>query len=271
VKTLILNYLRRSWVPGILAAVAILAFTIFGCRVFAQIQENAGAAAGAAFAQFMPKWVQSAFNVGPDSMTQLNGFLAVCLQHPFLLVVILALPVTLLTGWLSGDVENRSIALVLSRPVGRLQIMAAASLVSLFWCAAAVGAAWLGCVVGAQLAGLQELLSSGRLALVILNLAALVVAFAGISALISALISVRGDAVGWCLTVVLVMYVWNFLAQVWYGGGGGSNYSLFRFYRPTETLLQGQFNVQDVSILAGVGLIGFVVAGGVFRLRSFAV
>jgi ABC-type transport system involved in multi-copper enzyme maturation permease subunit len=269
--TLLLHYLRRSWLLGAVASVAAFAFNVIGCRVYSQVHESSGASIGSAFAQFMPKWVQSAFNVGPESMTQLNGFLSVCLQHPFLLVVLLALPVTLLTGWISGDVENRSIALVLSRPVGRIHVIATAGLVALLWCTVAVCSAWAGCLVGAHWTGQQGSLSAERLPLVILNLGALMFAIAGIAALISALLSVRGDAVGWCVTIVLIMYVWNFLAQVWYGGGGASNYSLFRFYQPTQILLQGEFQGAHVMILAAIGAAGFLLSAGVFRLRSFSV
>lgn len=268
---LLLNYLRRSWLIGIADAVAAFVFSVVGCRVFAQVSESAGAAVGSAFAQFMPKWAQAAFNVGPESMTQLNGFISVCLQHPFMLTVLLALPITLLTGWLSGDVENRSMAMILCRPVSRIQIVTAIVLVASFWSAVAVGAAWAGFLIGAHWAGLTATLATGRLAIAVLHLASLVLAFSGIAAAISSAISVRGDAVGWSLTVVLVMYVWNFLAQVWYGGGGAHNYSLFRYYKPTQILLQNAGQSSDALILALIGIAGFIIAALLFRFRSFSV
>lgn len=267
---LILHYLRRSWLVGVPAVVATFAFQMIASRVFQQIQEQS-AGSVAPLTQFMPRWVQTAFNIGPSSMTELNGFFSICLQHPFMYTVLLSMPVALLTGWLTGDIENRSLALVLSRPVARLQVVAAAALVSLGWCALAIGSAWAGCLAGAEFTGLAGSLNTAGLARTVGNLAALIFAFAGISAAISACLSVRGDAVGWSLTAVLVMYVWNFLAQVWYSGGGLGNYSLFRYYKPTQILLQNQFAPRDVIILCAVGVAAWLVAGVAFRVRSFAV
>lgn len=266
---LLRDYFRRSWLLGLPACAAAFAFQMLACRVFLQIHPTGSGPSP--FANVMPKWVQSAFNIGPTSMTELNGFLSVCYQHPFLLTVLLAMPIALLTAWLSGDVEKRSIALVLSRPVGRIQIVVSVAIVTLLWCALGITCAYAGCLTGAEWTGLAADLNRAGLQRATLNLAALVFAFTGIAAVVSTIISVRGDAVGWCLTIVLVMYVWNFLAQIWYGGGGMTNYSLFRFYQPTKILLRDQVATSDAITLAVVGLAGWVLATGLFRFRSFSV
>jgi len=265
---LILHNIRRSWVLGILATAAAFGFEVIANRVFAQIQEKAGAGPSA-LAQFMPKWVQSAFDINPQSMTELNGFLSVCVQHPFLMVVLLALPVALLSGWLTGDVENRSLALVLVRPVSRFKLVAAAFLVMTGWSALGILATWAGCLMGAHWTGQAGSLNTAGLARAIAGLAALIFAFMGIAAVVSASLSVRGDAVGWCITIILLMYVWNFLAQVWYGGGGVTNYSLFRFYEPTKLLLQDQPLSHGIWVLASIGASGWILSAVVYRLRSF--
>lgn len=269
--TLLLYYLQRSWLLGLAAAVAAFAFAVTACRVFAQMTENAGASLATAFAQFMPKWAQSAFNVGPESMTEINGFLAVCLQHPFLLTVLLAMPIALLTGWFSGDVEKRTIALILCRPVSRISVAGSAILVTLFWIFVGIAAAGTGFYVGATWSQLANKLSAAGLVTAVMHLGALILAFAGLAAAVSSLVNVRGDAVGWSLTLVLVMYVWNFLAQVWYAGGGEKNYSLFRFYKPNQILLHGASSTADALTLVTIGLAGFLVATVVFRFRDFSV
>lgn len=266
---LLLNYLRRSWLIGVLACVAVAAFQVIANRVFIQI--NPDGADLSPLTRLIPEWVQSAFNVGPASMSDVNGFFAMCYQHPFLMVVLLAMPVALITGWLSGDVEKRTIALVLSRPVGRFQIVAAAAIVALVWCALAIISAWAGCLAGANWTGEIGNIDRQGLFQATLNLAGLIFAFSGIAAAASTMISVRGDAVGWCLTIILVMYVWNFLAQIWYGGGGATNYSLFRFYQPTDILLHGRVDPNNLVVLGAVGLAGWIVAAVTFRFRNFNV
>lgn len=269
--SLMFYYLRRSWLLGVASAVAVFAFAVTACRVFAQMTENAGANLATAFAQFMPKWAQSAFNVGPESMTQINGFLAVCLQHPFLLTVLLAVPISLLTAWFSGDVEKRTIALILCRPVSRVSVAASAILVTIFWIFVGVVASGAGFYGGAAWSQVANKLSPDQLVVAVMHLCALILAFAGLAAAVSALVNVRGDAVGWSLTLVLVMYVWNFLAQVWYAGGGEKNYSLFRFYKPNQILLQNAGATADAVTLLAIGAAGFAVAVMVFRFRDFSV
>ncbi len=56
---LLRDYLRRSWMLGLLACVAVFAFEMIACRVFTQIQQQGGGASP--LSQLMPKWVQSAF------------------------------------------------------------------------------------------------------------------------------------------------------------------------------------------------------------------
>jgi hypothetical protein len=161
--------------------------------------------------------------------------------------------------------------MVLSRPISRFHIIGAVAAVVLIWCAAGVISAWAGTLAGANWTALSESLNHDGLRGTALNLGALVLAFTGISAAISSMLSVRGDAVGWSLTAVLVMYVWNFLAQIWYGGAGIANYSLFRFYQPTQILMQDQSPSPDAWILAAVGLAGWITAAAAFRFRSFSV
>ena len=189
---LLLNYLRRSWLIGVMACIAVAGFQVIANRVFIQI--NPDGADLSPLTRLIPQWVQSAFNVGPASMSDLNGFLAVCYQHPFLMVVLLAMPVALITGWLSGDVEKRTIALVLSRPVGRLQIVMAVAIVALTWCALAIACAWIGCLAGAQWTGHLEAINRPALFQATLNLAALIFAFTGIAATASAMITTTPSA-----------------------------------------------------------------------------
>lgn len=265
---LLRDYLRRSWLLGILASGAVFGFLCFSCRVFLQIQQRGGASP---LTKLVPQWVQTAFNINTASMSDLNGFLSVMFQHPFVMTVLLGMPVALITGFITGDVEKRTIALILARPIGRLQIIGSVAVVIVFWVAVSLVFVWAGCKAGAAWTGQSASLTNSTLTQACFALSLLIFAFTGIAAALSSMLSVRGDAVGWSLTIVLTMYVWNFLAQVWSGGVGLANYSLFRYYQPTGILLNNANPAHNLLILFSVGMIGWIFSGLVFRFRSFSV
>jgi hypothetical protein len=222
-------------------------------------------------ASAMPKWLQSAFNISPASFYELNGFVSVGLQHPFLLAVLLSLPVTLITAFITGDIENGSIGLIMARPVGRVRLLLAVLFVVSFWILLATTSVVAGVWIGARWTDFTSVIRFQMVLRAVGNLLLLEWAFAGIAAVISSLSSVRGDATGWCVTLILVMYVWNFLANVWNVAGRLANYSLFSFYQPTQTLLHQELPVIHLEILGIVGFAGCVLALLVFRIRDFSV
>jgi hypothetical protein len=266
--TLLFHYLRRSWKLGLLVCIGAGGFMALVCRVFQQIHQSNGASA---MQQAMPKWLQSAFNISPASFYELNGFVSVALQHPFLLAVLLSLPVTLITGFITGDTENGSIGLVLARPAGRLHVIISILLVVCFWMLLDTGAAVGGIWIGGRWTHFLPQMDFHVIGRAAVNLLLLEFAFAGLATLISSFSSIRGDATGWCVTLILVMYVWNFLANVWNVAGRLMNYSLFSYYQPTQTLLHQQLPVLHLEVLGITGVAGCVLALLVFRMRDFAV
>lgn len=264
--SLLKDYMRRAWLPGMLASVAVFAFFVISAHVFKQIQNTGD---GMPFAQLMPQWLQSAFNISPANMSNINGFYCVCFQHPVVLITLLGMPIAIITAFLTGDVEKRTLALVLARPVSRWTIGIAMALVVFFWVAVALVSLVAGSHFGAGWTGQAGVLNVPGIEKATIMLGLLVFCFTGLVAALSAMLSVRGDAVGWALTVILVMYVWNFLAQVWSGARQMANYSLFHYYQPTEIILQGAFSMANAQLLGIIGLIGWAIALLVFRFRSF--
>jgi len=261
------DYFRRSWLIGMLGGAAVLGFFIIACRVFLQIQQQGG---GSAMARLVPQWVQAAFSIGPSTMSDINGFMSVCFQHPFVITVLLAVPITMITGFLTGDVEKRTLGLILARPVGRLQIIFSTAVVVLFWSGIALCCVYAGILIGARWTGQIEALNLSGIRQAAGSLALLVLAYTGIAAALGSILDVRSDAVGWAITIVLTMYVWNFLATIW-TGGGLINYSLFHFYQPTEILLHGEPMTTNNQVLAGVGVVGWIISALAFRLRNFSI
>lgn len=246
--------------------VALWAFMVVLSRTFVQVN----AAGPNPMARLLPKWVQSAFSMEAQTLTSYHGFLAIGFQHPFVLILTLALPITIATAFLTGDVERRVITLVLARPIGRFRIVTAVAAVLVFWSTLAVTSIVFGCYSGYWWSNISQPLDLERIWKAGAALYLLVLGFAAVGLAVAASFDERGDAIGWCVTLILTMYVWNFLSQVLTGTGSSAlpNYSIFRLYNPTAILLRGEWNVQHLQILAGVTATGTVAALLIFRYRN---
>ncbi|MGI8906754.1 MAG: ABC transporter permease subunit [Candidatus Sumerlaeaceae bacterium] len=222
-------------------------------------------------ARFMPKWVQSLFSVDPAAMNAFSGFLVISYQHPFQLAILFAVPIAAATALLAGDVEQRTMGLILSRPVSRFTVVLAASIVCLAWPALAVMCSVGGTISGMRWTQLPDPVNLRVLGMVALNLYLLAAALTSITLAISAMHDERGDSIGWAVTISLLMYVWNFLAQLWATSGSIPNFSLFRYYSPASILLRGATPTHDLIILGSVAAAALVFSAIVFRLRDITV
>jgi len=262
---LLRHHIRRSWLAGTAAATVLFVFMVLLCRVFQQMNADGPNP----LARFMPKWAQTAFNINPEAMSVFNGFLAVGFQHPVVLLVLLGLPIALATGYITGDIERRNLGLVLSRPIGRIPVVVSTFLVCLLWVALGLLALIAGCYAGHHWANIQQPIDAVRLWRAAAALFALVAAFSAADLLFSTMFEERSDAIGWCVTLILVLYVWNFLSQML--GSSGTvipNYSLFAFYKPTGIMMRGEWFPHHLQILAAVAATSFLAACGIFRLRN---
>lgn len=283
---LVLHHLRRTAPVGLLAALAVFAFQAFAVRVFQAIITGPQAAQADLLGRVMPAWVQRAMGLeGP--VTSLPAFLTLVWQHPFLLAVVLAVPLVAASSFLAGEVERRTLALLLARPVGRLQILASAAFVAVLWPALSAAAAWGGTWAGVRWTGTAPP-DWRALALVAGNLYLLALASAGFALAASAMVKEKGDAVGWCVTVLLLMYVGHFLAQMYSQSAHLSQWMIFHYYTPGRLLglppVGGEaaavtgaapdpvaLLTWNARILGAVGGAGLVTAAVVWARRNFCV
>jgi ABC-type transport system involved in multi-copper enzyme maturation permease subunit len=265
---LLLNNLRRTWRSGLLSCIALFAFQAIICRVFQQIQASGGAGP---MARLMPKWAQSLFGIDPQAISALSGVLSIAYQHPFQLAVLFAAPVAAATAFLAGEIEQRSIGLVLARPISRFTVVTAAALICLLWPMLTTMSAFAGTLTGIHYLHITESVDMQQLARVALNLYALAAAIVGIALAVSSMQDQRGDAVGWAVTIVLLMYAWNFLAQLWAASGALPNFSIFRYFSPPSILLRGAAPWHEIKVLAAVAATGVLFSGLVFRFRDITV
>lgn len=266
--TLLRHYLRRSLVPGILAMIAIFGFHVTACLAFNEISANGDPSL---VSRLMPKWMQTALNIEAESFFSLRGLYGLLFQHPIFMLIIFAVPITLISGFISGDVDKGSLALLLARPVRRVSVPTGAALVSLFWIVLMMGAACLGIYTGVKWAGVTDEIPWRNILYACANVGLLAWAVCGISVFFCSQPMNRGDATSWILTVLVCFYVWNFLAPIWGGLAAQHNYSLFRFLNPPRIFTHNMLETDNLVILAGIGFAGLLLGTGIFSRRDFSI
>jgi ABC-type transport system involved in multi-copper enzyme maturation permease subunit len=197
----------------------------------------------------MPRWLQSAFGIEGAQVGELTTFLTVAAQHPFLLLLVLALPMAIITDLIAGDAERRSLALVLARPVDRLAVAGMAMFVAAYRMGWVVLGSFLGAVIGLWWLPVGPGPQPWILGVVHLNLLALGLATAALSLLVSIPAQTRGGALSMICTIGVLSYALHFLIQVlpnyrWIGG-----ISLFSYYNPGPILLLGRSSMWDITLL----------------------
>ncbi|MGB9691007.1 MAG: ABC transporter permease subunit [Candidatus Sumerlaeaceae bacterium] len=262
-------YLRRSSPTGILAALALFGFHYMMAFVYRGFILNLEGAP-TLLMRVIPKAVQSFLGMdrlAPDSVA---GILTLAYQHPFVLIVICALAVTCTVEFLVGQVERLTITHLLARPIARPLLPAYAFATPLVWLAVASTSAILGTILGFTRLG-YTLPSATQLLQLGLALFALGFAVAGGSLFFSAIADTRSDAAGWSVSVLLAMYVGNFVAQLWDAARPWARLSLFNHYKPIEILAHKSLPLATWSLFMGVGLGGLVLACVVYARREFRV
>ena len=264
---LLREHLRRSaWTGGLVTAGAGV-FTAVAMRAYTGIVLPAGTEL---MVSRLPKPLQAALGIDRLPFHTLNGFLAVIMQHPFLLAAMLALPITIATGLLTREVERRTLPLLLVRRVGRVQVVLSAAAMITFWMLLASAAAWAGVMGGSRWAGVSPAPDPAMVARMAANLFLLGAAVGGASLALASLCDERGEAVQWCVVPLLIMYVWHFLAQFWPDARTVAANLLFHHYSPVRVVLEGAIPRESVAVLGTVAVAGLLVAALVYHRREFS-
>lgn len=266
--TLLGHYLRRSYAAGMLATIALFAFQSVAALSFNQFSAEGDPSI---VAQLIPKWMQTALNIQAESFFTLRGLYGLLFQHPVFLLILFSVPVALISAFLSGDVDKGVLALLLARPLRRVSVPVAAALVALFWIVILMASTCLGIYMGVKWAGIAAEIPWKNVLFACANIAALAWAVCGIAIFFCAQPMNRGDSTSWILTLLVCLYVWNFLAPIWGGLAAEHNYSLFRYLNPPRIFTQNVMDINNLLVPGAVGLAGLIVGCAVFTRRDFSI
>lgn len=217
----------------------------------------------------MPPVIKTLLGAQTAALLSLDGYLAIAFVHPVILVLLSAFPIAFAAGALAGEVEGRTVVLILARPVSRRQVVSAAALALAAGVAVMGVALWVGIALWTRLKGIEpvNLAAFGWAAA---SAAAMFAAVGGYSLLFSALTSEAGRAAGAGAMVTVVMYFLNYLAGLSSQWEPLRRYSLFAYWDPQGIVARGGLRWEDMAVLLGVAAVSMILAVVVFDRRDIA-
>ncbi len=206
-----------------------------------------------AMGKISPELIAGMFGGVFGGLTPLETWLVTLFVHPMLLVVMSAIVIATASRAMAAEIDEGTVDLLLSAPVPRWTVVAAAFLVIQLeigvLCVVLLGALRIGLAVGEI--PLPD--SWGALYWVTANVWALFFAGSGVALWISATVAERGKAIARSLAFLVVSFFLNLLASLWPRVEALATISVFNYHQPQPTVEAGGPLVPDFVVLLAVG------------------
>lgn len=220
--------------------------------------------------EILPQGVRALLGAEAAELLSARGFLAVVFVHPVMIVLYTAFVIAFASGALAGEVERRTIALILVRRVTRPQIVGGVTLMLLLGTALLMGLLWVGTAIWTTVYDLGPV-DLTAFAWVAGTGLAVLWALGGVALLASAATSESGRAAGLGAAFAIAAYVANYLANLSPEWEWLKPYSLFGYWDPQEIVRQGMGQWTDLYIPVAVASAAVLLALIVFSRRDVAV
>ena len=257
----------RSGIWGLAAlVVAVAGFTFVQPLVIASF---GGASALDAIMSRVPPAFQAFARTRPEflAMTGLPGYLSLGFTHPIYIVMAGAAVIGFAARALAGEMASGAIQLPLSRGISRPEVYLSSVVGAVVVVALVAVAGPLGMLAGLLYAQPGDF-PFAHLWPMTLACFALLWAIAGISLFFSAAASSTGRVVGWALGLLLLSYFVDYFAGVWEPLRAILLLSLFEYFAPTATLVNGVADTRSVAILLLTGAAAFAAGLLLFSRRD---
>jgi ABC-2 type transport system permease protein len=220
--------------------------------------------------ELLPESVRALIGAQVAELLSARGFLAFVFVHPVLIALYLAFVIAFASGALAGEIEERSIALILVRRVTRSQIVGGVALMLLLGTVLLLGLLWVGTAVWATIYDLGPI-SLTAFAWVAGTGLAVLWSIGGVSLLASAATSESGRAAGLGVAFAIAAYFGNYLANLAPDWRWLKPYSMFGYWNPQEIVRRGGGQWPDLYVPLAVAAVGLILALIVFNRRDIAV
>ncbi len=190
------------------------------------------------------------------------------LGHPLLWALSWTLLLTIVTGVVAGEIDRGTADLLLTLPVSRTAVYTSTSVA---WVLAAVLVSFaplLGLRLGELASPLSEPLRFGQLWPLSVNLLALNLCVAGVTMLVSSVVSRRALAIGIVLAALLASDLVNLLSQFWEAVRPFAFLGFLHYYRPLPVVRSGTLPWGDIVVLLAVGAVAWSAGLWYFRRRD---
>jgi ABC-2 type transport system permease protein len=199
-----------------------------------------------------------------------EGYIAIGLRHPLVLIVLSAFAVATASGALAREVEQRTILILLARPVRRYQLVLARWLESLLGLIVLVAVLLAGIYIGVLAQGLSDQVSVVTLLTAGFNALCLAIAVLGFSYLISARSDDGGRATLLATGLTVAFFFVDFLAGLFESLEPLSLVSIFHYYDPVGLAVDATFPALHVIVLLATGFVTFGAGLVIFERRDIA-
>jgi len=199
-----------------------------------------------------------------------RAYLAIGFRHPLFLILLSAFAIATASGALAKEIENRTILMLLARPVKRYHLVLSRGLGSSVGLALLVAALLVGIFIGVRTEGLGDRVPLGTFMAISFNALCLALAIAGYSYLFSALSNEGGRAIFLSTALTVVFFVLDFIAGLFDVLEPLGLASVFHYHNPVSLAIEGSFPWLHVGVLLAGASATFGAALLVFQRRDIA-
>lgn len=218
----------------------------------------------------LPRGLQAMMGTEAERLLSPQGFLTLVFTHPVILVLLSAFPLAFAAGALAGEIERRTITLVLIRPISRREVAWAVVVTMLVGVAVTVLALWGGIALWIRVRHLGPINLRAFAWAAASGVAALWV-IGAVAVLASAGTSEAGRASGLGVGFALGSYVANYLANLSPDYAWLARYSLFAYWDPQGVVTRGGLRWGDAAVMLAAAAVVISLAVVVFDRRDIAV
>jgi ABC-2 type transport system permease protein len=217
------------------------------------------------------RWFERLMPIPFDQLITREGRLGLAYSEPMVLVIMSVWGIARGSAAISGEIDRGTMEMLLAQPVRRTEIVLSQAVVTAAGAGVIALAAWGGTAAGLAVIGLDGPVRIGRFGLAALNLFALGFFVAGLTTLVSAPDRYRRRTIGLAATVVILAQIIEVVALGAEGWERLRYATFFTAFKPATLVTSAEpwsLALQQVGVLAALGLASYVAAVTVFRRRD---